>query len=255
MVTVLDRSAAGCAELNEAHGTSIATYIGDVRERADNRTAVKLCLERFSRLDCAIGNAGIWDYTVPLVDIPAEKLGEAFDELFRTNVPGLLDAGQSSSPSAHRTLGIPHLYGVQRRLLARRRRRALYWFKASVCGLIRQPPMKLAPHVRVNGVAPGGIATQLKGPAALGMHDNTFPGEQLAMGAPTFVPLGKLPTPDEYAGAYVFFASCEDNVPATGAILNHDGGFGVRGILPVPRGGDDLKQKLGLDPSNSKFVG
>ena len=61
-----------------------------------------------------------------------------------------------------------------------------------------------------------------------------------------FVPLGQMPTPAEYAGGYVFFSCRQDNVPATGAVLNHDGGFGVRGLGAVPRGGDDLADKLGL---------
>ena len=76
------------------------------------------------------------------------------------------------------------------------------------------------------------------------MDNAKFPGEKMASSANNFVPVGKMPTPAEYSGAYVFFASREDNVPSTGAILNHDGGFGVRGLGPVPRGGDDLLSKL-----------
>jgi cis-2,3-dihydrobiphenyl-2,3-diol dehydrogenase len=61
-----------------------------------------------------------------------------------------------------------------------------------------------------------------------------------------------LPTAADYAGAYVFFASRQDNVPATGSILNHDGGFGIRGLRQT-MGGRDLPQRLaaaadGSDP-------
>ena len=76
------------------------------------------------------------------------------------------------------------------------------------------------------------------------MQDLEFPGSAMEADASGFVPLSRLPTPAEYAGAYVFFASREDNVPATGSILNHDGGFGIRGLGPVPRGGDGLLKKL-----------
>ena len=79
------------------------------------------------------------------------------------------------------------------------------------------------------------------------MEDATFPGEAMSAGASGFVPMGQMPTPAEYAGAYVFFAARQDNVPATGAVLNHDGGFGIRGLGEVPRGGDDLLSKLGLE--------
>ena len=82
------------------------------------------------------------------------------------------------------------------------------------------------------------------------MADRRFPGDAMERGAEGFVPLGRMPTPAEYAGAYVFFASRQDNVPATGSVLNHDGGFGIRGLGAVPRGGDDLltKLNLGSDP-------
>ena len=116
--------------------------------------------------------------------------------------------------------------------------------KHAVVGLIKQLAFEVAPHIRVNGVAPGAISTQLKGPASLDMQDLEFPGSAMEAGASGFVPLSRLPTPAEYAGAYVFFASREDNVPATGSILNHDGGFGIRGLGPVPRGGDGLLKKL-----------
>jgi cis-2,3-dihydrobiphenyl-2,3-diol dehydrogenase len=76
------------------------------------------------------------------------------------------------------------------------------------------------------------------------MAQREFPGEKMMARADQFVPIGRMPTPEEYAGAYVFFACREDNVPATGAILNHDGGFGIRGLGAVPRGGDNLDREL-----------
>jgi cis-2,3-dihydrobiphenyl-2,3-diol dehydrogenase len=46
----------------------------------------------------------------------------------------------------------------------------------------------------------------------------------------------------------VFFASRRDNVPATGSILNYDGGFGIRGLRRTSAGGD-LPQRLHLAPA------
>jgi cis-2,3-dihydrobiphenyl-2,3-diol dehydrogenase len=103
--------------------------------------------------------------------------------------------------------------------------------------------------ILVTGGASGlgrAIATSLKGPASLGMEARRFPAEAMLRGAPGFVPIGRMPTPAEYAGAYVFFASRDDNVPATGTVLNHDGGFGIRGLGATPRGGDDLLERLHL---------
>jgi cis-2,3-dihydrobiphenyl-2,3-diol dehydrogenase len=57
------------------------------------------------------------------------------------------------------------------------------------------------------------------------------------------LPIGRLPTPEEYAAAYVFFASRSESVPATGAILNFDGGMGVRGFAS-PAGGARLGERF-----------
>jgi len=246
-VGVLDRSAQGCATLAARYGERIVCTTGDVRTYADNARAVSACVERFGGLDTAIGNAGIWDYSVPLVELPAEQLPEAFDELFRVNVLGyLLLAKAALKPLVERRGAL--VYTVSNAGFWPSGGGALYTAtKHAVVGLIRQLAFEFAPHVRVNGVAPGAIATQLRGPESLGMQDRAFPGEAMTRNAPGFVPIGRMPTPAEYAGAYVFFASREDNVPATGSVLNHDGGFGVRGLGPTPRGGDDLRTRLGLD--------
>ena len=57
------------------------------------------------------------------------------------------------------------------------------------------------------------------------------------------VPVGTLPAAGDYARAYVFFACRADNIPATGSILNYDGGFGVRGLRQT-MGGRDLPERI-----------
>lgn len=246
-VGVLDRSAEGCERLRAAYGDRIVCVSGDVRSYEANEQAVAACVERFGGLDCAIGNAGIWDYNLALVDLPAERLEQSFDELFQINVLGyLLLAKAALRPLAKRAGSL--IYTVSNAGFLPNGGGPLYTAtKHAVVGLVRQLAFELAPHVRVNGVAPGAISTQLKGPASLGMAERVFPGEKMAARAESFVPVGQMPTPAEYAGAYVFFACRDDNVPATGAVLNHDGGFGVRGLGGTLRGGDDLLEKLGLD--------
>jgi NAD(P)-dependent dehydrogenase (short-subunit alcohol dehydrogenase family) len=246
-VGVLDRSEAACRALAERFGDRIVPVVGDVRSYADNERAVAACVTRFGRLDCAIGNAGIWDYSIPLVDLPAEKLRDSFDELFQVNVLGYLMLAKAALRSLVATRG-SLVYTVSNAGFWPSGGGVLYTAtKHAVVGLIRQLAFEFAPHVRVNGVAPGAIATQLKGPVSLGMENRKFPGEAMAQGAAGFVPIGRIPTPAEYAGGYVFFASREDNVPATGTVLNHDGGLGIRGLGPTPRGGDDLASALDLD--------
>jgi cis-2,3-dihydrobiphenyl-2,3-diol dehydrogenase len=243
-VAVLDRSAEGCAALEERYGERIVCATGDVRSYEDNEAAVAAAVERFGGLDAAIGNAGIWDYNVTLVDLPAEKLSETFDELFRVNVLGYMMLAKAALKPLVQSKG-SMTFTVSNAGFWPSGGGMLYTgTKHAVVGMIRQLAFELAPHVRVNGVAPGAISTSLKGPASLGMEARKFPGESMSQNAAGFVPLGQMPTPAEYAGGYVFFSSRRDNVPATGAVLNHDGGFGVRGLGAVPRGGDDLEEKL-----------
>ncbi len=243
-IGVLDRSESGCDQLREQYGERVVCVSGDVRQFSDNEKIVNECVETFGKLDCVIGNAGIWDYNMTLVDMPEDKLAASFHELFDINVLGYMMLSKAALKPLVASKG-SMLFTVSN---------AGFWpggggmlytaTKHAVAGMIKQLAFELAPYVRVNGVAPGGIATQLKGPESLGMDNAKFPGERMSSSANNFVPVGKMPTPAEYSGAYVFFASREDNVPSTGAILNHDGGFGVRGLGPVPRGGDDLLSKL-----------
>lgn len=243
-IAVLDRSAEGCATLESRFGDAVVAIAGDVRSVEDNEKAVAQCVNAFGKLDCAIGNAGIWDFNLSLVDMPGEKLPDAFDELFRINVLGYINLAKAAMKPLVQSNG-SMIFTVSNAGFYPAGGGVLYTAtKHAVVGVIRQLAYEYAPHVRVNGVAPGAISTQLKGPASLDMQDRTIPGADFERGAAGFVPLARMPTPAEYAGAYVFFASRQDNVPSTGTILNHDGGFGIRGLGPVPRGGDGLPDKL-----------
>jgi cis-2,3-dihydrobiphenyl-2,3-diol dehydrogenase len=70
------------------------------------------------------------------------------------------------------------------------------------------------------------------------MAEQSIAAIDLSATAKERVPIGTLPTAGEYAAAYVFFAAREDNVPATGSILNYDGGFGIRGLRQTVAGRD-----------------
>jgi len=113
-----------------------------------------------------------------------------------------------------------------------------------VVGLVRQLAYELAPAVRVNGVAPGPIDTDLRGLGALGQAERSIGSLNLAEVAAPNTPLGKVPATADYTGGYVFLASRRDSRPATGAVLTLDSGIGVRGIGRVA-GGAKLAAKYG----------
>jgi cis-2,3-dihydrobiphenyl-2,3-diol dehydrogenase len=232
-VAVLDKTPERLADLADR----IEVVGGDVRSLADNQRAVDATVSRFGKLDCAIGNAGIWDYSVSLDALDPDRVDAAFDEVFHINVKGCLNLAKAALPALVRTSG-SLIFTVSNAGFDPSGGGPLYTAsKHALVGLIRQLAYELAPAVRVNGVAPGPIETDLRGPAALGMADRAISSVRLSEVAAPNVPLGKVPATADYAGGYVFLASRRDARPATGGVLNLDSGIGARGIGRIAGGG------------------
>jgi cis-2,3-dihydrobiphenyl-2,3-diol dehydrogenase len=249
-LTVLDRSAERLDALAAAFADKVATVAGDVRRLEDNQRAVEACVARFGKLDCAIGNAGIWDYSVSLDNLRAEQFDAAFDEVFHINVKGYLGLAKAALPALARSAG-SLIFTVSNAGFGPAGGGPLYTAsKHAVVGLIHQLAYELAPTIRVNGVAPGPIATDLRGPEALGMGERSIGGIDLAATAEPNLPLGMVPTPADYAGGFVFLASRRDSRPATGSVVTLDTGIAVRGIGRVAAGGG-LAAKYGA-PGQAK---
>ncbi|ELF6219022.1 3-phenylpropionate-dihydrodiol/cinnamic acid-dihydrodiol dehydrogenase, partial [Escherichia coli] len=85
-VATLELSAAKVASLRQRFGEHILAVEGNVTCYADYQRAVDQILTRSGKLDCFIGNAGIWDHNASLVNTPAETLETGFHELFNVNV-------------------------------------------------------------------------------------------------------------------------------------------------------------------------
>ena len=240
---ILDRSEERLAQAEVAHGDRVVTTVGDVRSLAENCRAVAMCLDSFGKLDCAIGNAGIWDFGTDLLDLPPDKLDQAFDEIFHVNVKGYLLLAKAATSALVNTGG-SMIFTISNAGFYPDGGGPLYTAsKHAAVGLVRQLAFELAPYVRVNGVAPGGISTDLRGPESLGMANRSIAAINLWASAKERVPIGTLPTAEEYSAGYVFFAARKDNVPATGSILNYDGGLGIRGLRRTIAG-NDLPERI-----------
>jgi cis-1,2-dihydrobenzene-1,2-diol/chlorobenzene dihydrodiol dehydrogenase len=237
-VGVLDRSAEGLDVVRREHRERVVVTQGDVRDVDANERAVSACVDAFGKLDCAIANAGIWDYSRLLVDLDPNTLAAGFDEVMSVNAKGPVLLARASLPALVRSSG-SFLVTISNAGFYPDGGGALYTMsKHALVGLVRQLAFEWAPAVRVNGIAPGPIETDLRGPASLGLDERPISSLRLAEQATSFVPLGRVPTPEEYASAYVFFAARGEAAPATGSILNLDGGLGVRGLSRLSRGGD-----------------
>jgi cis-2,3-dihydrobiphenyl-2,3-diol dehydrogenase len=236
-LAVLDRTPERLGDLAAAHPDRVEVIGGDVRALADNQRAVDAAIARFGKLDCAIGNAGVWDYSLSLDAMEPARIDAAFDELFHINVKGPMNLAKAALPALVRSAG-SIIFTVSNAGFDPAGGGPLYTAsKHALVGLIRQLAYEFAPAVRVNGVAPGPIETDLRGPASLGMADRSIGSINLSAVAAPAVPLGKVPATADYAGGYVFLASRRDSRPATGGVLKLDAGIAVRGIGQVSAGG------------------
>jgi NAD(P)-dependent dehydrogenase (short-subunit alcohol dehydrogenase family) len=228
-VAVLDRIAARGEELRSEFADRIIALSGDVAKLADNKRAVADTVAAFGRLDIFVGNAGIFDVYETLAAFPEDKLSGAFDELFAVNVKGCLFGAKAALPELTKSEG-SIVFTASVAGFNSGGGGALYTAsKHAVVGLIRQLAVEFAPRVRVNGVAPGGTITDLRGLATL--HQETGsqfadPGiaDRLRAGNPLQLAL----QPDDIAGAYVFLASKHGAGAITGTVVTVDAGATLR---------------------------
>ncbi len=244
-VAVFDKSPDRVRQLEQEHGNAVVSIAGDVRSLEDLKRAVTQCVEHVREIDVLIPNAGIWDYNMPLVDLPDDNIDTAFDEVFQINVKGYILAAKACLPALVASRG-SIICTISNAGFYPNGGGPLYTAtKHAVVGLVRELAYELAPYVRVNGIGVGGMNTSLSGPGSLGMSDKSISEISLGEMLKSVLPIGRMPEVDEYTGAYVFFATRGDSAPATGALLNYDGGMGVRGLFSVA-GGEDLLDKLNI---------
>jgi NAD(P)-dependent dehydrogenase (short-subunit alcohol dehydrogenase family) len=242
-VGILDRSAPAIADVRTELGDDIVAIQGDVRDLQAHRRAVDAMLERYGRLDTFIGNAGIWDFGVSLVDLEDRQIDAAFAEVFGINVLGCLLGAKAAVPALVQSRGSLILTVSNAGFYPAGGGPLYTASKHAVVGLIRQLAHELAPTVRVNGVAPGAIATDLRGPAALGMADSKLSALPVQDIVERSLPIPTLMRPEDYTGHYVLLASRANAGNTTGTIINCDGGFNARGLLS-PAGGNGLAARF-----------
>lgn len=230
-VGALVRSEQAAQALRAAHGDRVTVTVGDVRSPQANADAVAATLKAFGKLDTLVGNAGVWDYFASLRKfVDGEQLARTYQEVFDVNVLGYLLAAQAAAPALRASRG-SMIFTLSNASFYAGGGGPVYVASKHACvGLIRQLAYELAPEIRVNGVAPGGTATPLKGPESLGKQGarlSDIPGFDRAVAEA--VPLGFMARAKDHAGHYVLLASRDNSPATTAAILQSDGGWEVRG--------------------------
>ncbi len=168
---------------------------------------VEQSVSHFGRLDVLVNNASSFFPT------PFETINQhAWDDLIGSNLKAPLFLAQAAAPHLKKTQGaIVNITDIhaQRPMAGY----SLYCVaKAGLWGLTRALAVELAPHIRVNAVAPGAILWPDDGlidtDARERIIDHTL--------------LKRSGTPEEIAGAVRYLASQASYV--TGQVINVDGG-------------------------------
>lgn len=210
--------------------------VGDGAGHAANDAAVAATVAAFGGLDIVVSCIGMFDYYRSITDLTGDSLDAAFDEIFRANVRSCLHLVRSALPQLRQSGRGAIVLTESTSAYYPGRGGVLYLAsKFAVRGLVTALAHDLAPHIRVNGVAPGGtVGTDLRGPASLGLAGRSLGNEpdraaELAARSPLHVALSGA----DHAGSYVFLASDRAR-GITGDTLHSDGGVAVS--APVKRG-------------------
>jgi NAD(P)-dependent dehydrogenase (short-subunit alcohol dehydrogenase family) len=229
-VALLDRSAAGLAQVSQAlHAAGAPTLpvVVEIAEEDSVAAALATVESQFGRIDVMFNNAGIGGMDVPVVAMVSDD----WDRMIAVNlrgvmlsckygVPALLRAGggaivnMGSSTGRHDTLPGSSAYMAS---------------KAAVEAFSRSLALQVArAGIRVNTICPGIIRT----PLSIGQRADADPEAFFGRFAAR-IPLGRVGMPDDIAGIVAYLASDQARA-ITGASLLIDGGQTLRRWVSAP---------------------
>ncbi len=193
---VADEDAARAVVADVAAGGSEAVALrADVSQPGEAGRLVDAVVERFGALDIAVVNHGIWK-RAPIDSMTPEQ----WDETLRVNLTGAYAIVHHAARHM-----VPRRRGAIVAIASTSGQRAEAFYshysasKGALIAFTRSIAAELAPHnVRVNGVAPGWVATDMSRPALQGPD---------AAAALKRIPLGRPGRPEEIAGPVAFLVS------------------------------------------------
>ena len=208
----LDRDAAETVrEAIEREGRRSLAVAGDLSRRREAEALVRRTVETFGRLDILVNNHGIWK------DGPIESMTEEeWDETLDVNLKGVFLCTRAAVPVMRRQ-GRGRIVNIAS--TAGQRGEAQHSHYAASKGGIISFTKSLGPElcrdgILVNCVAPGWVDTDMSAEPLAGAERSRI----LAT-----IPMGRPGTPEEIAGAILFFASDLSGY-CCGEVLNVNGG-------------------------------
>lgn len=197
------------AELCEQRADSVLVLQAELADTRRLQQLVDATLTRYGRLDALINNASAF------YDTPIDKASiEQWNDLFASNAQAPFFLTQAALPALRAAHGaIVNLVDIYaERSIANY---PIYVMtKGALAAMTRTLALDLAPHVRVNGVAPG---------AVMWPSDGKSYDDQQAMMART--PLGRAGTPEDVAATVLWLL--RDAPFVTGQIIRVDGGRSI----------------------------
>jgi NAD(P)-dependent dehydrogenase (short-subunit alcohol dehydrogenase family) len=201
------------AEIKKLGGEA-AFVRADIAKEADVKKMVQFAVDKFGKIDIAFNNAGV-EWMGPLDQATEAEYRRIFDinvwgvlNSMRHEIPVMLKNGggaivNTSSVAGHVGLAQVSVYIAS---------------KHAVEGLTKSVALEFAKqNIRINAVAPGGVATEMV---------DRFAGKQGDMRdyLTSLHPIGRIGTSEEIAAAVLYL--CSDSAKfTTGTSLVVDGGF------------------------------
>ena len=202
-------------EIRAATGAEVAVFAANAGEPDQADACVAATVDRFGAVDILVNNAATNPYMGPTLEIDTSR----FDKTVAVNWRGPLMWTQSAwrasmSERGGVVVNIASIGGMSVEASI-----GVYnGTKAAVIHLTRQLALEMAPGVRVVGIAPGLVKTDMAR-ALWEPHEEAMARH---------MPVGRLGVPDDIANAAVFL--CSDAASwITGTTLVIDGGALLRG--------------------------
>lgn len=196
-------------ELETLRPGSVRLFKADLRDTTAIEEMVRSVADAFTRVDVLVNNASSF-FATPIGSIEES----AWNELLDVNLKAPLFLSQAAAPRLRESRGciinVADIYAS----VPLAGYAAYTAAKAGLVMLTRTLALELAPHVRVNGVAPGAI-----------LWPSSDPGEDKRAAVLAKIPLGHIGDPADIGQTVLFLVRNADYV--TGQVIKVDGGRAI----------------------------